>query len=424
MSECVDVLPLPSAIALSQPEAERRFFINEVPSTLTSSVPQELRSTLRRLIDSFMDKQIQVYGDPRVSDFSVYTGTGGLALTCWHLFTHTEDPSNKARYLVLATHFVQRSLDIIERKRNTRELTFLIGEAGVYSVGTAVFRAAGDIPRSDACRAELLTFLPTCLGTDDGVCDELLYGRAGYLYALLFAQLGGCSPQLTCAVRQVAEKLLEVGRRLVSPSPLMYQWHKKRYLGAAHGLTGILYMLLQVNGFAAHPKHRQEIVDSLRFLTTQYSAEHFATKERTEPFPQEAYDEMTQWCHGAPAFAFVFMKAAEVLQDPQWLEHAHRAADHVWKYGLLKKGLGLCHGISGNGYVFLKMYQLTNDKRYYARAIHFARVASGPIGLSTLKTPDDPQSLFNGTAGACCFLADLLAPAQASFPGFDVKDVC
>jgi hypothetical protein len=46
--------------------------------------------------------------------------------------------------------------------------------------------------------------------------------------------------------------------------------------------------------------------------------------ERTEPFPQEAYDEMTQWCHGAPAFAFVFMKAAEVLHDPQWLEHAHR----------------------------------------------------------------------------------------------------
>jgi hypothetical protein len=28
--------------------------------------------------------------------------------------------------------------------------------------------------------------------------------------------------------------------------PLMYMWHGKYYLGAAHGISGILYMLLQV----------------------------------------------------------------------------------------------------------------------------------------------------------------------------------
>jgi hypothetical protein len=26
---------------------------------------------------------------------------------------------------------------------------------------------------------------------------------------------------------------------------------------------------------------------------------------------------------------------------------------HIWKYGVLKKGFGLCHGISGNAYAFL-----------------------------------------------------------------------
>lgn len=30
------------------------------------------------------------------------------------------------------------------------------------------------------------------------------------------------------------------------PTPLMYQWHESYYLGAAHGISGILYMLLQV----------------------------------------------------------------------------------------------------------------------------------------------------------------------------------
>lgn len=30
------------------------------------------------------------------------------------------------------------------------------------------------------------------------------------------------------------------------PSPLMYEWHGTQYLGAAHGLAGILTVLLQV----------------------------------------------------------------------------------------------------------------------------------------------------------------------------------
>lgn len=29
-------------------------------------------------------------------------------------------------------------------------------------------------------------------------------------------------------------------------SPLMYSWHDKEYVGGAHGLAGILYLLLQV----------------------------------------------------------------------------------------------------------------------------------------------------------------------------------
>ena len=48
---------------------------------------------------------------------------------------------------------------------------------------------------------------------------------------------------------QVAALLLEAGKHGREPglsSPLMYTWHEKHYLGAAHGLTGILTLLLQV----------------------------------------------------------------------------------------------------------------------------------------------------------------------------------
>lgn len=48
---------------------------------------------------------------------------------------------------------------------------------------------------------------------------------------------------------QVATLLLDTGvcgRESDLPSPLMYTWHEKHYLGAAHGLAGILTLLLQV----------------------------------------------------------------------------------------------------------------------------------------------------------------------------------
>jgi hypothetical protein len=40
-------------------------------------------------------------------------------------------------------------------------------------------------------------------------------------------------------------------------------------------------MLMQVNGFVDYPGHREQLVGSLRFLATQYSAEHFATKGKS-----------------------------------------------------------------------------------------------------------------------------------------------
>uniref|UniRef100_A0A0B6ZZG6 Uncharacterized protein n=1 Tax=Arion vulgaris TaxID=1028688 RepID=A0A0B6ZZG6_9EUPU len=50
---------------------------------------------------------------------------------------------------------------------------------------------------------------------------------------------------------QVVNAVLESGeilaRKRKIPIPLMYEWHDKAYLGAAHGLAGIFYMLLQVS---------------------------------------------------------------------------------------------------------------------------------------------------------------------------------
>mmetsp|Transcript_3378 Transcript_3378/g.8532 ORF Transcript_3378/g.8532 Transcript_3378/m.8532 type:complete len:201 (+) Transcript_3378:642-1244(+) len=80
--------------------------------------------------------------------------------------------------------------------------------------------------------------------------DEILYGRAGWLLGacMLNHHLGrGTVPEdITLPVLRA---LLASGRSLAArmPSgspPLFFTWHNRPYLGAAHGLMGICYVLL------------------------------------------------------------------------------------------------------------------------------------------------------------------------------------
>lgn len=50
------------------------------------------------------------------------------------------------------------------------------------------------------------------------------------------------------------------------------------------------------------------------------------------------------------------------------MKEAMECSDVIWQRGLLRKGYGICHGTSGNGYSFLSLYHLTQDKKYLYRA--------------------------------------------------------
>lgn len=82
--------------------------------------------------------------------------------------------------------------------------------------------------------------------------DEILYGKAGYLYALLFVNKNVKGKEAIPAnhIEKVINGILKSGKQFSvkekSDSPLLWQWHDKVYFGAAHGMAGILYMLLQV----------------------------------------------------------------------------------------------------------------------------------------------------------------------------------
>ena len=104
------------------------------------------------------------------------------------------------------------------------------------------------------------------------------------------------------------------------------------------------------------------------------------------------------------------------------LDSCINGIDSVWKYGLLKKGFGLCHGISGNAYSFLRMFNITKDKKYYQMAIQFSKFITNEENQKKIIFKiDNPISLYEGICGTALFLQDLLHK-KSNFPAFDIPE--
>ena len=66
---------------------------------------------------------------------------------------------------------------------------------------------------------------------------------------------------------------------------------------------------------------------------------------------------LVHFCHGAPGVVTALAKCAWMFPELGIAlglkEVLEVSLNHIWKYGVLKKGFGLCHGISGNAYSFI-----------------------------------------------------------------------
>lgn len=100
---------------------------------------------------------------------------------------------------------------------------------------------------------------------------------------------------------------------------------------------------------------------------------------------------------------------AQVFKEEKYLRDAVECSDVIWQRGLLRKGYGICHGTAGNGYSFLSLYRLTQDKKYLYRACKVGpslckqlpnppkQAQCSPSSQATLPTPPSlPCSLVPG----------------------------
>ena len=171
----------------------------------------------------------------------------GIALLLHHVATRlcSNSPDKSRAYL----HRAGQLLDPVLSRPDAHRLTFLCGAGGPLAVGAVIYNQLGDNDKAAECVGKLKQLFIEQKSSFAKLPSELLFGHSGYLYALLFIRAH--LPKLVedSLIVEVATMILDIGekqREANYNSPVMYTWHGKHYLGAAHGLAGILTLLLQV----------------------------------------------------------------------------------------------------------------------------------------------------------------------------------
>ncbi|XP_022748890.1 lanC-like protein GCL2 isoform X2 [Durio zibethinus] len=371
-----------------------------------SSLSQHFKRTALDLKETITLETWGITGQ-NVSDFTLYCGTLGSAFLLFKSFQVTNNTNDLSLCLAIVDACNSASL-------SSRDVTFLCGRAGVCALGAVAAKHAGS---QELLNHYLTQFREIKLSRN--LPDELLYGRAGFLWACVFLNkhLGeGTIP--STVTRAVVDEIIKNGKALAKKggSPLMFEWYGEKYWGAAHGLAGIIHVLM---GMELKPDEIQDVKDTLRYLIrNRFPSGNYPASEQ-----DRKRDVLVHWCHGAPGIALTYVKAAEVFVDDEFLEAAVDAAEVVWNLGLLKR-VGICHGISGNAYVFLSLYRKTGKLEFLYRAKAFACFlldrAHKLISKGEMHGGDRPYSLFEGIGGMAYLFLDMIEPLGSRFPAYEL----
>nr|KAI8768175.1 lanC-like protein 2 [Biomphalaria glabrata] len=405
---------------MSSPKEERSFR-NTFPDFTSDALPplnknKELEGDFQSKILSAIEKLLNTLDEKAEDDgkdYSIYTGSSGHALLHLHLYMNFPGVQDQAD-LYKALNWLK---PILGRLKGSKP-SMLCGISGPLAIAAVVYDKLGEKKISGEYVAKVLALCEEVCN-DFSIPDELLFGRAGYLSALLFLQqhLG---PQVinNDMVVKVVDAILVSGQDLAKRKhykhPLMYEWHDKAYLGAAHGLAGIFFILLQVSDPSVQKQIREFVKPCVDYMLTL----RFASGNCPSSLESTGGDKLVHWCHGAPGWMYMLVLAFKIFKDMRYLEAAKDCAKVTWERGILYKGYGLCHGTAGNAYSFLFLYKATQDPRYLYYACKFAEWCCD-YGKHGCHKPDRPYSLFEGMAGTVYFLVDLLHPQNAAFPTFE-----
>ena len=403
-------------------------YIDNSDNKLSANFAMKMLKYRNKLLNDLLKNLKESENTILKEDITVYTGISGIAMLYLKIAKEGDQYSylkeRALKYLRIACTNKKYESKLLSRP------TFLCGLAGPLVLNAI---AAEDIEEEKTemtgrKSAEiLLQILQSTITNDRDLPNELLYGRAGYLYSLLLLKKSA-TPSISStisdeSIKAVALSIINNGVRYAKQTrrhvPMWWEWHDKEYIGAAHGICGILFMLLSAKPFIPEESLINYIKPTLDYFAhLQYPSGNFPSSitGRTPP----TNDKLLHWCHGAPGAVHLLLKAHEIWpnNDDSYLIRAQKCGEAVWRRGLLKKGYGLCHGVAGNTYAFLALWKTTKDYQYLYKSAVFAEWCFD-YGKRGCPDPDRPLSLFEGLAGTIYLLTDMIQnPELACFPAF------
>lgn len=210
---------------------------------------------------------------------------------------------------------------------------------GVGNEMLCTFALSAILDRDHSAARELCSYIETVMGSPrSGGSFEWLYGLSGYLYLLRLCKK--CLPQsavfLDSAIQRVTAHILN------HPQPWNI-WHHKEYLGAVHGIIGIITQLV-----LSTPTRR------LCARLSSILSESLRTQLRSGNYPSSRgsslRDELVQFCHGSPGFLISLHSLAPYFPElrDQIATVVENGTRCVIERGVLRKSPCLCHGVYGN----------------------------------------------------------------------------
>lgn len=408
-----------------------------------------------------------------------YQGRASIGLMLWkHHRCRAHDPNT----LAVASSMIS---DCLAPSEGRDVPSFVLGLPGVFAIAAAISHDMGDLPATRAHTNRMNNWVSLHvrgLTSNSSTPNEVLYGRAGFLYTCAFMNRTLKETVVhDAAVQPVVDRILVEGRSHPDKPPgcpLMWEWHHKQYTGAAHGLVGIIHMLLMCRRLLSKADLLDVVATLDYVLSTRFPGSGNLPSSYPVPGDNSSSDRLVQWCHGAVGLGITCAYAYECLRDQKYLQAARECASVVWERGLVRK-LSLCHGIAGNLYTFLALRRAELDAGNLAEAevnLHRARqfasflvfgegddsdTTHGSIGATTAASSasssqpaqtgsapgmairraapklgdahwqrlvaageihggDSPLSLFEGAAGVVVALLDVCRPDDAFFPGYEL----
>ena len=412
------------------------------------------------------NKSIDSLGKEEI-DSSFYTGTGGNIYLYWRQYLFYKKSQN---YLKKFKDALQTNLNIINnRNQNYDTNSFFMGDSGIYLFGCIY----GIETKDNNLFIEYFNKLINLknLGNNTELELELLYGIAGYLYSLLFLKKYLLSKNnvisftkeeniLNKIIKEIFFELIKKGIDNMN----LYKWNKcllypfplnddpYLYLGAAHGLIGVIYILLcaikiypdlltyEDKNISPLIKNKFENLQNLLLINLNYikSLQIKSTGNFPDDIEGKDSDEKVHFCHGCVGAVHLYLLADEIFPSNNFKDVSIKCNRCLWEEGLLYKGNGICHGMSGICYSLIRLYLYTKDELYLKEAFGIAFGTLDPKIQKLVSEyvdpqrkakgiPDTPYSLMEGDGGLLIMYYDLISLVDGDndcmtkvFPGYEI----